>query len=147
MRAWIAVASAEHVARGRAGGFMQICHGKAAPLRRLGPGDAIVYYSPTQTFRGADRLQAFTAIGHVKPGAVYRAEMGAFQPYRRDVDLFDAGAVAIGALAGRLAFTAPGSNWGYQLRRGLVEIGLDDMAAIRDAMLGATDFTPMRATG
>ncbi len=33
-RAWIAVASAAHVRIGRAGGFMQINYGKAAPLRR-----------------------------------------------------------------------------------------------------------------
>jgi hypothetical protein len=32
---WIAVASADHVGRGRAPGFMQVCHGKAAPLRRI----------------------------------------------------------------------------------------------------------------
>ena len=30
---WIAVASAEHVRRGNQGGFMQVNHGKAAPLR------------------------------------------------------------------------------------------------------------------
>ena len=32
---WIAVASAEHVRRGRGDGFMQVTHGKAAPLKRL----------------------------------------------------------------------------------------------------------------
>jgi hypothetical protein len=26
---------------------MQVCHGKAAPLRRVQPGDRVVYYSPT----------------------------------------------------------------------------------------------------
>ena len=44
---WIAVASAEHVRIGRSQGFMQVCHGKAAPLRRIQPGDGVVYYSPT----------------------------------------------------------------------------------------------------
>ena len=48
---WIAVASAEHVRRGREGGFMQVCHGKAAPLRRIQPGDGVVYYSPTGGIR------------------------------------------------------------------------------------------------
>ena len=32
---WIAVASAEHVAIGRRGGFMQVGHGKGAPTRPL----------------------------------------------------------------------------------------------------------------
>ena len=36
-RYWIAVASADHVARGVAGGFMQVCHGKRAPLARIRP--------------------------------------------------------------------------------------------------------------
>jgi len=44
---WIAVASAEHVRRGQSEGFMQVCHGKAAPLRRVRPGNRVVYYSPT----------------------------------------------------------------------------------------------------
>ena len=75
-RNWIAVASADHVRRGRSGGFMQVCHGKAAPLRRVSPGDGVAYYSPTETFGGKDRLQAFTAIGVVAPGAPYQADMG-----------------------------------------------------------------------
>ncbi|MFI4997730.1 MAG: EVE domain-containing protein, partial [Hyphomicrobiales bacterium] len=73
---WIAVASAEHVGRGRAAGFMQVCHGKAAPLRRIRPGDRVAYYSPTTEFRGTDRLQAFTAIGIVREGEPYRVDMG-----------------------------------------------------------------------
>ena len=28
-------------------GFMQVSHGKAAPLRRIRPGDGVAYYSPT----------------------------------------------------------------------------------------------------
>jgi hypothetical protein len=62
-RNWVAVASAEHVRIGRSHGFMQVCHGKAAPLRRVQPGDRVVYYSPTFAFRGRDGLQSFTAIG------------------------------------------------------------------------------------
>src|SRR5690242_12504410 len=85
-RCWIAVASAEHVRIGRGEGFMQVCHGKGAPLRRISAGDWIAYYSPTETFQGRDRLQAFTAIGVVKPDAPYQSVMGAgFRPFRRNV--------------------------------------------------------------
>lgn len=45
MKSWIAVASAEHVRSGRAQGFMQVCHGKAAPLRRLA---VRINYNPLQ---------------------------------------------------------------------------------------------------
>ena len=84
---WIAVASAEHVRRGRKDGFMQVNHGKAAPLRRVKPGDGIVYYSPTTILREKDGLQAFTAIGTVREGEPYQGEMGGgFTPFRRDVE-------------------------------------------------------------
>jgi hypothetical protein len=78
---WIAVASAEHVRRGKREGFMQVSHGKAAPLKRIRPGDRVVYYSPTITLGGKDRLQAFTAIGAVKEGEPYVFDMGnGFKP-------------------------------------------------------------------
>ncbi|TXI95939.1 MAG: EVE domain-containing protein, partial [Burkholderiaceae bacterium] len=60
MKHWIAVASAEHVAIGRAQGFMQVCHGKAAPLRRLSAGDTVIYYSPVERFGGKTLCQSFT---------------------------------------------------------------------------------------
>src|SRR5262249_44400815 len=74
-RNWVGLASADHVRTGRSGGFMQLGHGKAAPLRRLQPGDQIVYYSPTEVFRDKQKLQAFTAIGIVKDRPPYRVDM------------------------------------------------------------------------
>ena len=68
---WIAVASAERVRRGRGEGFMQINHGKAAPLKRVNPGDLVIHYSPALTLGGQDKLQSFTAIGTVKTGEPY----------------------------------------------------------------------------
>ena len=73
MSNWLAVASADHVRVGRKLGFMQISHGRAAPLRRIQPGDRVVCYSPTDSFRGNDPLQAFTALGYVRDGGIYRA--------------------------------------------------------------------------
>ena len=138
-RNWLAVASAEHVEIGRSAGFMQVCHGKASPLRRVQPGDRVVYYSPNRLYtpshalRGKDRLQAFTAIGTVK-GALYQADMGGgFQPFRRDVAWHDAEPVSLAFLQERLALTQE-KNWGYRLRQGLVEISDADMTIIADAM-------------
>lgn len=134
-RNWLAVASAEHVRVGRQGGFMQVCHGKAGPLARVQPGDRVVYYSPMQSFRGGDRLQAFTALGVVKDGAVHQADMGGgFRPHRRDVDWHSTRDTPIAGLRDRLELTRT-PNWGYRLRRGLVEIGARDMDAIGEAML------------
>ncbi len=135
MAAWIAVAAADHVGRGREQGFMQVCHGKAAPLRRVRPGDHVVYYSPSTAFRGTDRLQAFTAIGVVRPGAPYQVDMGGgFHPYRRDIAWLAAAAAPIRPLLDRLDFTAGNANWGYQLRFGLFAIGDRDLGLIAAAM-------------
>ena len=132
---WLAVASAEHVRRGRSEGFMQVSHGKAAPLQRIKPGDRVVYYSPTVTLGGDDRLQAFTAIGTVKDRAPYQLEMGkGFTPHRRDVDWAKADEAAIRPLLDRLEFTAGKPNWGYQLRLGLFPITAADFRLIATAM-------------
>ncbi|WP_421995781.1 EVE domain-containing protein [Reyranella sp.] len=143
-RNWLAVASAEHVEIGRRAGFMQVSHGKVTPLRRILPGDRIVYYSPNRTYspshasRGRDRLQAFTAIGTIRDGKPYQADMGAgFRPFRRDVAWHEAGTVAIAGLLGQLSFTRDG-NWGHRLRQGVVEISDADMAMIAEAMFAAT---------
>ncbi len=132
---WVAVASAEHVRRGRAGGFMQVCHGKAAPLRRVKPGDRVVYYSPTGTFGGKDRLQAFTAIGVVKAGEPYACDMGGgFCPARRDVDWLASRDAPIAPLLQRLSFTAGRRNWGHAFRYGLLAITAADLRTIAAAM-------------
>jgi len=65
---WIAVASADHVRRGLKGGFMQVSHGKLAPLKKIAPGDRVAYYSPTEIYGNKDQFQSFTAIGTVREG-------------------------------------------------------------------------------
>ncbi|MDI1344440.1 MAG: EVE domain-containing protein [Pseudolabrys sp.] len=132
---WIAVACATHVARGVAGGFMQVCHGKAAPLRRIAPGDNVAYYSPTLEFGGKDRLQAFTAIGIVVGGDPYRVDMGGGScPYRRDVSWVASYPAPIKPLLEQLALCAGKRNWGYQFRFGLLAVSDGDMAQIAGAM-------------
>jgi hypothetical protein len=134
-KSWIAVASAEHVRLGRSRGFMQVCHGKAAPLRRLPPGDRVAYYSPTETFGGKDRLQAFTAIGIVAPGLPYEADMGGdVRAFRRDVLWSEAIETPVRPLLGCLSFARDNPNWGYQLRFGLFQIEDEDMRIIASAM-------------
>ncbi|MBN9218184.1 MAG: EVE domain-containing protein [Mesorhizobium sp.] len=132
---WIAVASAQHVRRGRKEGFMQVNHGKAAPLRRIRPGDGIVYYSPTTILGQKDGLQAFTAIGTVRDGEPYQGEMGGgFTPFRHDVEWAAAEEAPIKPLLERLEFTAGKLNWGYQLRFGLFQVSAADFALIAQAM-------------
>ena len=137
-RHWIAVASAEHVRLGRSLGFMQVCHGKQGPLRRLRAGDRVAYYSPSERFGVRIPLQAFTAIGEILDRPPYQVTMeGGFHPFRRDVQWSAAQEVPIAPLLPLLEFSAGRSNWGYQLRFGLFEISAHDMALIAAAMAPA----------
>ena len=122
VKSWLVVASAEHVRLGRDGGFMQVGHGKAAPLRRMAPGDGVVCYSPSRVMGEKDGFQSFTAIGRVRDGRPYQTEMAPdFKPWRRDVEWMDAVEHAIAPLKEWLEFTTD-KTWGYKLRLGLVEI-------------------------
>ncbi|WP_417307587.1 EVE domain-containing protein [Devosia sp.] len=132
---WIAVASAEHARGGGAGGFMQVNHGKKAPLQRIGAGDGVVYYSPAETIRGKDRLQSFTVIGRVRDDDLYQGVMGGdFTPWRRNVDFAKARETPIAPLLDTLEFTRGKTNWGYQMRFGLFEISETDFRTIAEAM-------------
>ena len=140
MRAnWIAVACAEHVRRGVVLGIMQVCHGKAAPLRRIKAGDRVAYYSPAETMRGGDKVQAFTAFGVVRDDAIEQVDMGnGFCPFRRAVDYAAAKPAAIKPLLETPGFALAGKGWGAKLRFGLVAIDEATMDAIAAAM-GAVD--------
>ena len=134
-KSWIAVASANHVAIGRVQGFAQVNHGKAGPLRRMRPGDRIIYYAPVRVFGERDRLQAFVAHGWIAPGEVYQGVMGGgFTPWRRDVMWDEAQEAPITPLLSRLSFTAGRTNWGQPFRWGLFEIPEADARIIAGAM-------------
>ena len=152
-RCWLAVASADHARRGRELGIMQVCHGKGGPLKRPRAGDGVVYYSPTVSFKGKGRLQAFTSMGVVRDERVYQADMGGgFRPFRRDVTFVTANEASILPLLDELELTRGKRNWGYSFRFGLLEITQRDFDTISAAMgargvaiAGTTDgATPVR---
>ena len=135
---WIAVASAEHARRGRgtAGdGYMQVCHGKCAPLKRVLPGDRVVYYAPTISTGGKEKCQSFVSIGLVQAGEPYAFDMGGgFVPFRRDVAYLPAQEVSILPLLDQFEFVEDRSRWGYKFRFGLFKIGEGDLRLIARAM-------------
>lgn len=131
---WIAVASADHARRGKAG-FMQVNHGKKAPLQRIHAGDGVTYYSPAETMGGKDKLQSFVSIGRVRDEELYQGVMGGdFVPWRRNVDYLEAAEAPIAPLLDTLDFTRGNRNWGYQMRFGLFEISEHDFRVIAGAM-------------
>lgn len=134
-RFWIGVASREHVRLGTAGGFAQLCHGKAQPLRRMAVGDGLIYYSPKVVMGGDDPCQAFTGLGRVVGEAVYPFEMApGFVPFRRDIEFLPTEDAPIRPLLDQLGFINDKSHWGYAFRFGHLEIGAEDFARIAGAM-------------
>ena len=132
---WLGVASAAHVRIGRERGFMRLNHGKRSSLLRVKPGDRIIYYSPATEIRGTDRLRSFTAIGVVLDREPYPAAMGeTATAWQRDVTWLPANETPIAPLLDRLELTAGKTNWGYQLRFGLLELSDADLETIAAAM-------------
>ena len=135
MRHWINTISRSHVLRGVDGGFTQAGHGKATPLRRLGRGDWIAFYSPRTEMDGGEPLRAFTAIGRIADDAPYQVEMTPqFHPWRRKVDFVPASEAPIQPLLTSLSFIGNQASWGMYFRRGLFEVPADDLARIAAAM-------------
>ncbi|MEP7167705.1 MAG: EVE domain-containing protein [Candidatus Woesebacteria bacterium] len=135
-RYWVAVVSKEHAMRGVAGGFMQVCHGKQAPLKRMKQDDWMVVYSPKQTMEGKDKLQAFTAIGQATDEEVYQFEMTpTFIPFRRNMKFYDCKEISILPLIDKLDFIQDKKKWGFKFRFGFFEIGKGDFELIRSSMI------------
>ena len=134
-RFWIGTVSKEHVDRGRAGGFAQVCHGKQTPLKRMQLGDTLVYYSPNNRYGEKTPYQCFTALGVILDKPVYQVEMSSdFIPYRRDVRYLQTKDAPIRSLIPQLDFIKDKNKWGYVFRFGVVQISRADLIAIAESM-------------
>jgi hypothetical protein len=132
---WIGVVSREHVQRGIQGGFIQLNHGKRAPLQRLRAGDGLAMYSPRTSHPDGATLQCFTAIGVVRSGDVYQVEVSEdFKPYRVDVKFLAAEEAPIKPLVEELSFIRSKTHWGAAFRFGYVRIPKEDFVLIAKAM-------------
>ena len=137
---WIGVVSKDHVARGIAGGFTQLNHGKAGPLERMRAGDGFAFYSPRLAYPDGAPLQAFTAVGRVRDGIVYQARQAqddqgeACAPFRLGVDYLPAQDAPIKPLIEALSFIRSKAHWGAAFRFGYLRVPEADFARIAAAM-------------
>jgi hypothetical protein len=132
---WIGVVSRSHVQRGVKGGFIQLNHGKKAPLQRLKAGDGVIMYSPRTAYPDGDLLQAFTAIGSVVTGDIYQVEMTPdFRPYRVDVRFMRSTETPIKPLLSDLSFVKRQTHWGAAFRFGFLRVPAHDFALIAKKM-------------
>jgi EVE domain len=133
--AWVGIASRERVTAAVQGGFCQLGHGRKAPVRRLEPGDYIIYYAPRERMRAGDVVQAFVAFGKILPGEPYRAAASnGFHPYRRSVEYSSGTDAPIRPLLQKLSFARDRVSWCQALRRGTFKIEPEDLKIIANAM-------------
>ena len=148
MRFWLAVVHRDHVRRGVEQGIAQVNHGSKAGVMKLQPGDGLVYYSPKDVYPDGVALQCFTAIGRVADGDPWQAApvtmlgRGEVQPWRRRVEYLE-GVVEtpIAPLLPVLELTRSTPNWGWMMRRGLLEMTAHDFGLIAHEM-GADSLVP-----
>ena len=134
-RFWIGVASRDHVNTAVKGAFVQLNHGKKAPLGRLKAGDGVIMYSPRTAYPDGEPLQAFTAIGTVITGDVYQVEVTPdFRPHRVDVQFVPSKEAHIKPLVEHLSFITSKSHWGSVFRFGLIEVPASDFTLIAERM-------------
>lgn len=133
---WITVVSKDHTIRGITGGFMQACHGKQAPLKRMKLNDWVIFYSSKQSLQGNEKCQAFTAIGQVIDENIYTFKMSDdFIPFRRNIKFYTCNEISILPLIQQLNFIQNKKLWGYPFRFGFFEIQKDDFNLISSKML------------
>lgn len=140
-RYWVGVACREHVKVGEKGGFCQLSHGKVAPVKRLTPGDGLVYYAPKEQMRRGEIVQAFVAIGIVDNGDAYEAEQAEnFHPTRRNVTYLRSDEAPIRPMLDHLGFIPDRRSWGMIFHRGVFEISEADFCMIAAAMNADLSF-------
>jgi EVE domain-containing protein len=132
---FIAIAPRDALDAAVAAGYVEVNHGKAAPLERMRNGDALLFYSPRES-EGGNALQAFTALARIRGDALYQAgvEGDSERPFRRPADYLDVQPVLIRPLIDALAFIRNKAQWGAPLRFGFVQVSRADFACIAQAM-------------
>lgn len=121
--------------RGVTGGFMQVCHGKEAPLKRIKPNDWLIVYSPKLAMEGKTKCQSFTAIGQAKNQDIYQFQMSpSFNPFRKDIKFYKCQETSILPLINDLEFIQDKKKWGFPFRFGFYEIKEKDFNLIVSKM-------------
>lgn len=133
---WIAAISKEHAQLAIKGSFIQVCHGKEAPLKKMKKDDYIIIYSSKITMRKNEKCQMFTALGKVSDDHVYSFEMTEqFKPFRRNIEFLKSNEISILSMIENLEFIPDKKYWGYSFRYGFFEISENDFNFITSKMI------------
>ncbi|WP_425091689.1 EVE domain-containing protein [Tropicimonas sp. S265A] len=134
-RYWIGVAERDYVHAAVRHGLCLFSGGKEAPIRKVSPGDGVIYYSPHEARRG-EPLECFTALGTVGEGDAWKKEWDGigFTSWVRSCDYASVTETPVRPLLSRLGFVAEPRHWGRTFQRGQLEIGALDFQEIAQRM-------------
>lgn len=136
-RFWVGVATADHVAEARAGGFCAVSHGSRT-VERFAEGDGVALYATRASMSSSEPVQRFMAIGEVGEGLGWSTERNGRVLRLRPAVWRESLSVEVRPLLPQLSFVADKEKWGMAFRRGRFEIPAQDFALIAEAMgLGA----------
>lgn len=115
-------------------GFVAFSHGDESAVRRLSPGDTVIYYAPKSDFDG-DPVRAFVAPAEVTGEAPHRTDYpGGRTAWVRAATFAKVREVPVRPLLDRLSFVRDPRHWGLAFRRGKFSITPDDHALIAGLM-------------
>lgn len=115
--------------------IMQVCHGKAAPLKRIKKGDFVIFYSSKENMDDKIPLQMFTAIAQATDDKIYQVkQFEGFEPFRRKVLFLNCEPSPIRPLIEQLGFIEDKRHWGFPFRYGLFQISKCDFDLIAKSM-------------
>ncbi len=135
---WIAVVAQDRAERARAGAYAELNQGRPGVLERVRAGDGFVFYSPRTFDPKGEPLQAFTALGDVTDGYLYRVEQeDGSSAFRVAVDYRPSTPAPIKPLLDQLTFIHSKQHWGACFRFGALRIPAGDFARIAAAMGGS----------
>ena len=120
MRFWVSTVSRAHVQNEIAGSFAEDGESR---LKRMSPGDGIVFYSP----RPDQRLTAIGVVADDAPQQIGDA-------WRRAIHFTQNEEVAIQPLIDSLDFIRDKKSWGVFFGRGFFEISESDFRTLERAM-------------
>ncbi|CDG22242.1 conserved protein of unknown function [Xenorhabdus poinarii G6] len=134
MKHWIAVISRAHARIAADSGFLQVCHGKAAPLRKTRAGDEVFIYCPRSEIGSGEILKTVEYQCVFNDDDIYQVEQfPGFKPFRKNVTFNrNFQSVALKDVIGLEFNTDP--HWGMLARRGFFEISTHDAELLRIAM-------------
>ncbi|WP_208434342.1 EVE domain-containing protein [Bartonella taylorii] len=134
MKHWIAVISRAYARLAAEFGFLQVCHGKAVPLRKTSKGDEAFIYCPRSEIGTGQVLQTIEFQCIFKDNYIYQVEKAPdFIPFRKDV-IFNKQAQSVILKEIQDLDFLTNSHWGILVRRIFFEITAYDAARIYEAM-------------